>query len=134
MALRHLRALQESEYQSPCRGLGNLYDPSVSTGTDFTLTTWAGQIINVQISGTVDATACWFETTGQTITTSTVITAPAQTAADEATIRANGFLIEAGKRNEFLVPTSDLGTPVVVLRIVSASAVSVRIDRASLVS
>jgi hypothetical protein len=35
-------------------------------------------------------------------------------------------------RNEFVVPTSDLATPVVVLRIAAASGtITVRIDRAS---
>ena len=128
MALRSNRPLDAGEYQSPCRGLGVLRDPSVTTGTDFTLTNWSGQIVNVDVSG--DADACFFEATGQSITATTITTAPASD--NEASIRTNAFVLRAGMRNEFVVPVSDLATPVVVLRIVAQSGtISVRIDRAS---
>jgi hypothetical protein len=128
MTLRSNRTLDDGEYMTPARGLGVLRDAAVTTGTDFTLTEWAGQIINVDVSG--DAEACFFEATGQSITTTTVTTAPAS--GSEAAIRTNAFVIRSGMRNEFVVPTSDLATPVVVLRIAAASGtITVRIDRAS---
>lgn len=127
MALR-FDPISEAEYQTPCRGTGQLYDGAVASGTgvDFTLTRWSGQMINVDVSE--DCLACWGETSP------TFTTATERSAAGTVTLTV-GFKLLADQRNEFVVPISDLSTPVVLLKIAAVSTTStVTIDRASVLA
>lgn len=123
MALSH-QPISQVEAFSPRRGLGVLFDPAVSTGTDFTLTAWQGEKIAVHVSAS--ATAAFFEATGGALTTNTVTDA----ANAGSTGAANGFPLVAG-RNELVVPRTDVRQGPVVLRVVADSgSITVRIDRA----
>jgi len=110
--------ITESEYTTVRRGLGVLPNVGVlTTGLDFDLTAWAGQLILVTCSG--DALGAWSEVAATAITTTDQTTAQAVPSGAQLT---NGFPIQAGIPTPMCVPRSTLAAPAVFLRLAGRTA------------